>query len=418
MQFKDKATFAVFKHRDYNLFISAKFLITASLYMQAVAIGWQVYALTKDPLALGYSGLAEALPAIAVALFGGHVADRVDRRSILLFTTVSLIVGASLLLLSSLPGVHIPVMALYGIIALTGCARGFYGPANFALMAQIIPRNLYVNSSAWNSTFWHIATVLGSTVGGLVTGFVGLTATYAIVIAQLIAAFALFSGIKKRPVPPAEKAEGMLKSLGVGIGFVLRNKIVLGALLLDMLAVLFGGAVALLPMFADVVLNAGPQGLGVLRAAPGIGAFLMALWLAYKPPVKDAGQRLLLNVAAYSACMIVFALSANFYLSIVILALSGAFDNVSVVIRSTLLQLNTPDEMRGRVSAVNSIFINSSNEIGAFESGVAAKFLGLIPSVVFGGFISIISVLGVGANFKVLRESDLHTETDTETVTK
>lgn len=410
MQFKDKATFSVFKHRDFNLFLSAKFLITSSLYMQAVAIGWQVYYLTKDPLALGYSGLAEALPAISIALFGGYVADRVDRRSILLFTTVSLCIGAILLLLTSLPGVRVPVSVLYGVIALTGFARGFYGPANFALMTQIVPRHLYVNSSTWNSTFWHIATVLGATIGGLITGFVGLTATYSIIIMQLIAAFVLFSAIKKRPVPPAEKVEGMLKSLGVGIGFVAHNKIVLGALLLDMLAVLFGGAVALLPMFADVVLNTGPQGLGILRAAPGIGAFLMALWLAYKPPVKDAGQRLLLNVAAYSVCMVLFALSANFYLSTVILALSGAFDNVSVVIRSTLLQLNTPNEMRGRVSAVNSIFINSSNEIGAFESGLAAKLLGLIPSVVFGGFISIISVLGVGANFKALREADLHTE--------
>ena len=407
MQFKNKDTFAVFKLRDFNFFLAAKFLVTASLYMQAVAIGWQVYYLTKDPLALGYSGLAEALPAIGVALFGGHLADRVDRRSILLFTTITLVVGAAMLLLSSLPGINIPVSALYGVIALTGCARGFYGPANFALMAQIIPRNLYVHSSAWNSTFWHIATVIGATVGGLVTGFIGLTATYAMVIAQLLAAFILFFSIKKRPMPKADKAEGMIKSLGVGIGFVLQNKIVLGALLVDMLAVLFGGAVALLPIFADVVLNTGPQGLGVLRAAPGIGAFLMALWLAYKPPVKYAGQRLLLNVAAYSACMIVFALSVNFYLSIVILALSGAFDNVSVVIRSTLLQLNTPDEMRGRVSAVNAIFINSSNEIGAFESGVAAKFLGLIPSVVFGGFVSILSVIGVGACFKALRDADL-----------
>lgn len=407
MQFSNKATFAVFKHRDFNYFLSAKFLITASLYMQAVAIGWQVYFITKDPLALGYSGLAEALPAIAIALLGGHVADRIDRRSILLYTTSTLAVGAVLLLISSLPGIHIPVGALYGVIALTGLARGFYGPANFALMAQIVPRNLYAHSAAWNSTFWQISTVVGATVGGLITGFAGLTAAYSIIIIQLTAAFILFACIKKRPVPPAEKAEGILNSLGVGIGFVLRNKIVLGALLLDMLAVLFGGAVALLPMFSDIVLNTGAQGLGILRAAPGIGAFLMALWLAYKPPVNDAGQKLLVCVAAYSVCMVLFALSANFYLSVFILALSGAFDNVSVVIRSTLLQLNTPDEMRGRVSAVNSIFINSSNEIGAFESGVAAKLLGLIPSVLFGGFVSILSVIGVGANFKTLRNAEL-----------
>lgn len=405
MNFSDKAAFAVFKHRDYKLFTAAKFLITASLYMQAVAIGWQVYDMTKDPLALGYSGLAEAVPAIAVALIGGHVADRTDRRGIILITTAALVIGAGFLLFSSL--VAMPLMALYGAIALTGFARGFYGPANFALQAQIIPRDLYVSGAAWNSTFWHIATVVGSTLGGLITGFVGLTFTYGLIILQLLAAFVLFWLIARRPRPAAEKKESMAHSLSVGIRFVFNNKIVLGALLLDMLAVLFGGAVALLPMFADAVLDVGAQGLGVLRAAPGIGAFLMALWLAYRPPVKEAGQRLLVNVAAFSVCMILFALSTNFYLSILILALSGAFDNVSVVIRHTLLQLNTPDDMRGRVSSVNSIFINSSNEIGAFESGLAARLLGLIPSVLLGGFISIVSVIAVGTRFKKLRDAEL-----------
>lgn len=407
MQFTNKASFAVFKHRDFNFFISAKSLITSSLYMQAVAIAWQVYDMTKDPLALGYSGLAEAAPAIAIALIGGHVADKVDRRLILLFTTFTLLLGASFLLLSSLPGFNVPVMALYGIIGLTGLARGFYGPANFALMSQLVPRHLYVFASTWNSTFWHLAAVLGATIGGLVTGFAGLTVTYALIIMQLITAWVLFSSIKRRPVPPSEKSEGIIQSLGVGIGFVFNNKIVFGALLVDMLAVLFGGAVALLPMFADVVLNTGPEGLGVLRASQGIGAFLNALWLAYRPPVKDAGQKMLVNVAAYSACMVLFALSTNFWLSVFILALSGAFDNVSVVIRSTLLQLNTPDDMRGRVSAVNSIFINSSNEIGAFESGLAAKLMGLIPSVIFGGFVSMLSVIAVGASNKKLRNAEL-----------
>jgi MFS family permease len=311
-------------------------------------------------------------------------------------------------------GNEIPILAFYVVIFTIGVARGFYGPAQFALMSQLTDRKHYTNAAAWNSTLWQMAAVSGPAIGGLIVGFAGYEITYITIASLLVVALLLFTQIGNHDIAAVDREEGMWESITKGWRFVYKQKMIMGALLLDMLAVLFGGATALLPMFADKILAVGPEGLGFLRAAPGVGAFLIALVLTYRPPAKNAGRILLACVGLYSITMVAFALSVNFYLSLFLLALSGAFDNVSVVIRHTILQLFTPESMRGRVSAVSTMFIGSSNEIGAFESGMAAKLLGLVPSVIFGGLTSLTSVFIVGAQFKSIRTLDLTKDPNAE----
>jgi len=404
--------YAVLRIKDFRMFILARFLLTFGIQMQSVIVGWQVYKITHDPFSLGLIGLAEAIPFLSVALFAGHVADSMNRRRIILVTVIAYLIGAFALLLLSM---HLKIAAwssgvfsIYAIIFATGFARGFFYPAQSAFMAQIVPRELYPNSSTWNSTVWHIAAVSGPAFGGLIYGFVGIEAAYATVIGFVIASFIFFLQMRNRPLPLREIKEGLVESLTTGIRFVFGNQVLLGALALDMFAVLFGGAVAMLPVFAAEVLNEGPQGLGFLRAAPAAGAVLMALILAYRPPLRHAGINLLVAVAGFGFSIILFAISRNFYLSLAMLALSGMFDNVSVIIRSTIIQLYTPDDMRGRVASVNSIFIGSSNEIGSFESGLAAKLLGLVPSVIFGGTMTLIIAAATGRFSPKLRKLNLH----------
>jgi MFS family permease len=265
-------------------------------------------------------------------------------------------------------------------------------------MAQIVPRELYPNSSTWNSTVWHIAAITGPAIGGLLYGFAGMHIAYIFVLVFAVISLSFFLGTRSVPLPVKLKKEGMVQSLTEGVRFVFRQQILLGAMTLDMFGVLFGGAVAMLPVFAAEVLNTGPQGLGVLRAAPAVGAVLMSMILAYHPPLKNTGYKLYAGVAGFGACIILFAISGNFWISLSLLVMSGMFDNISVVIRGTIMQLFTPDPMRGRVAAVNSIFIGSSNELGAFESGLAARIMGLVPSVIFGGGMTLL-VCGVTAWF-------------------
>jgi MFS family permease len=367
--------------------------------------------MTKDPFSLGLIGLSEAIPFLSVALFAGHIADIFNRKkliqlSILLFFICSLILLSFTYNLSN-------VLVLFGttpifiVIAITGLARAVIYPSQIALMSQIVPRELYPNSSTWNSTAWHIAAVTGPAIGGLIYGFFGITSAYLTVAILIIAGLALYFGIKSKAIPPKEKKETLMQSLSTGIRFVFRNQVVLGSLSLDMFAVLFGGALAMLPVFAAEVLHAGPQGLGFLRAAPAAGAVIMSMILAYYPPVKKAGTKLLSCVAGFGVCIILFAISKNFYLSLLLLAMSGIFDNVSYVLRQMIIQLYTPDNMRGRVAAVNSIFVGSSNEIGSFESGLAARIMGLIPSVIFGGSMTLL-ITGVTTKIApALRKMDL-----------
>lgn len=390
-------------------------MFTLAMQVQFVVISWQVYQLTKDYLSLGLLGLAEAIPAVGLALYGGHVADRYDRRKIMIILMTLQVLTSIALLFINFSVEHAPpgsvsALPFYAVMFLIGLLRGFYSPAQFSLMTQVVPREAYANSSAWNSTFWHIAVVAGSAGGGLMLGFLGKDVTYGFVIAALLLALIQVIRISSQPVQHKIKEEGIGESIRKGLRFVFGNQMIFGAMLLDLIAVLFGGATAMLPVFASEVLHVGEKGFGFLRAAPFIGSVLMALYMTKHPPLKNAGKKLFICVSAFSVCMIFFALSESFYLSLFILALSGAFDNVSVVIRSTILQVFTPDDMRGRVSSVSTMFISSSNEIGAFESGFAAKIMGLIPSVVFGGGIALGSVFTCVLALPKLRKLELDKE--------
>jgi len=389
--------YAVLRVRDFRLFLSFRFFATIAFQMQSIIVGWQVYQITKDPLALGLVGLAEALPNIASALFAGNAADKYNRKKIIIWFMLLFVCGTIALFLFTLPSFGIlskvGVFPIYLVVAVSGVARAFLYPAIIAMMAQLVPRRLYTNSSTWNSMIWHIGAITGPAIGGMVYGFFGVRAAYISVLLFLFISFILLMFVKNRTMPPVEKGETLIQRLSGGLKFVFKNQVLLGAMSLDMFGVLFGGAVAMLPVFAAEVLNTGPQGLGFLRAAPMAGAVIMAGILAYRPPMVKAGKFLFVSVAGFGLSIILFALSKNFYLSLALLMMSGMFDNISVVIRATTMQLVTPDEMRGRVASVNSIFIGSSNEIGSFESGLAAKLMGLIPSVILGGGITLLVVL-------------------------
>lgn len=388
--------YAAMRIPDFRRFIAARFCITLAIQIQAVVVGWQVYEITKDPLSLGLIGLAEAIPSIAVSLYAGHVADVMSRKRIILVTVFTLVFcSGSLLTFTTDPGGFIlahGVFPIYTVIFISGIARGFITPAIFSFMPQLVPRDLYQNAISWNSTLWEMASIGGPPLGGLLYGFLGITTAYAVDVVLTCIGLALVASVADRPLPPASDEQGIVDKIKAGLQFVFRSRIILSAITLDLFAVLFGGAVALLPIFADEVLHVGEVGFGVLRSAPGIGALLTALYLTYHPIRRHMGVILLVAVAGFGLCMIGFALSTNFWLSMGVLAISGAFDSVSVIIRGTLLQTLTPENMKGRVSAVNNIFIGSSNEIGAFESGVAARLLGVIPSVVFGGVMTLVVV--------------------------
>jgi MFS family permease len=380
---------------DFRKLLLANGTLTVAREAQIVVVGWQVFALTRDPLTLGLIGLAEALPYIAVALYAGHVADRTERRTVGIAGTFGLILSAiALLLLTVAPHAITAerVWPVYVVIALSATMRSFMRPAVYALSAEVVPRELYPNAVAWRTSSWHLAAVAGPAAGGVLYGIAGPTTAYAAMIVMMILSLAAIVSVSHRTRPAAPVEEIPLgESLRIGIRFVIGEPVLLAAMTLDLFAVLFGGAVALLPAFA-ALLSAGPEGLGLLRAAPAIGSIAMGLWIAHRPPMRRAGVSLFASVAAFGACMILFALSRNFWLSFAVLIASGVFDNVSVVIRSTLLQTRTPEHLLGRVSAVNQIFIGSSNEIGAFESGVAARLLGVVPSVVFGGCMTLLVV--------------------------
>jgi MFS family permease len=390
-----KDNYHVLKIQDFRNFLLGRFFGVVGTQIQAVIVGWQIYELTGDPLSLGLIGLAEVVPATLVSLFAGHLADKISRRSIILNTFLILLACSISLLVLSMNVIEIFASKLYPyyvVISITGVARGFIGASMSSLMAQLVPRELYHSSSAWNSTGWQIASVSGPFLGGFLYNINGPFLAYSLDVALMILAVIFFSFVKPKPIPEKKTTETLLESLSVGFKFVFSNKLVLSALSLDMFAVLFGGAVALLPIFAADILKVGPDGLGILRAAPSVGAAVMALALAHNPPKENAGKSLLFSVAGFGIAIILFGLSTNFYLSLFCLFLSGIFDSVSVVVRSTIIQAFTPDEMRGRVAAVNSIFIGSSNELGAFESGVSARFMGTIPSVIFGGCMTILVV--------------------------
>lgn len=387
------------KYPEYRNYILARLLLTLGTLMQATIVGWQVYDITRDPFSLGLIGLAEAIPSILIALYAGHVTDTRNRKYVLLFSYGLMLFCAVSLLIISTDYIITPkankLIAIYSVIFISGIARGFSMPSAFAFMAQLIPPRTFPNAITWNTSTWQVGAITGPAIGGFVYGFFGISVSYTVVTLLVLAAVILLSLIEKKPVPVITEEQTLSERLSAGIKFVFSNKIILSAVSLDMFAVLFGGATAMLPVYSADILFSGPQGLGMLRAAPSVGAVFMALYMTRRPPLKKTGIKLFFCVLGFGVSIIVFAISKNFYLSLLMLALSGMFDNVSVVIRATTIQLSTPDNMKGRVSSVNSIFIGSSNEIGAFESGLAAKLMGVVPSVVFGGIMTLLVVIAV-----------------------
>lgn len=393
--------YAALRLPDFRRYISARVLLTVATRVQGLVVSWQIFHLTKDPLALGLIGLSEAVPSIVVSLYAGYLADSVRRKNIIVATvTVLLLCAVALAGLASPYGLgllakdSLYTLPLYGVIFVSGLARGFMGPATFSFMPQLLPeRGLLPNAITWSSTSWQTAAVLGPAIGGFLIAKLGVANSYIVSAVLLGLALTQFASIAGRELPPTEGEKLSLKdSVLSGMRFIFSNQLVLAALSLDMFAVLFGGAVALLPVFASDILKVGATGFGQLEAAPAVGSVLMAIYLTYYPMRRYAGRKLLWAVAGFGLATIAFALSTNFFLSLFLLFLTGVFDSVSVIVRSTLIHTYTPEYMKGRVSAVNNIFIGSSNEIGAFESGAAARLLGTVRSVVFGGLMTMLVV--------------------------
>lgn len=400
-----RAPFAALRHRDFRLYQLSRFSAVIGWQVLSVSVGWQVYDITRRPLDLGYVGLAQFLPGFLLALPSGHLADRADRRYVLAVCHVAFLLTALALHTWTLAGIA-SVLPIYGLLVFFGAARGISGPAVQALMPDLVPAEDFPNAVAWTSSIWQIATVVGPAVGGAVYAFGGPANAY--LMSAAVFGVAFVSNLLIRQVPAREKKGSAVtwKSALAGVEYVWRKKVILGAITLDLFAVLLGGATALLPIFARDILHVGPTGLGVLRSAPGAGAALMALFLAYRPIARRAGVTLFLCVGLFGMATIVFGLSRHFAVSLAALVALGAADLVSVFVRHTVVQLATPPEMRGRVSAVNVVFIGASNELGEFESGLTAALLGTVPAVIVGGLGTLL-VVGIFAFlFPELRKID------------
>ena len=392
--------YAALRHPKFSRYIVCLFAFTLGIQIQGTVVGWQIYDLTRDPFALGMIGLAEALPAISMALYAGHVADRHDRRRIAIVALWVLVAcSAALWALAGAGSLGVELLsrtrliAIYSVIVLSGLARAFLQPARQALSAELVPRELFANAITWRSGSWQLAAVIGPAVGGLLYAIGGAPLAYAVDASLMVFAVGVLVSIVHRSPARETTHEGVYASVKGGVTFVFGEPVLLGALTLDLFSVFFGGAVALLPIFAAEILHVGPTGLGVLRASPAIGAVIMSVFVARRRDWDRTGHVLLWSVAGFGVCMVLFGLSTSFYLSVGLLIASGMFDMVSVVIRSTLLQSRTPEALLGRVSSVNQIFIGSSNEIGMFESGLTARWWGTARSVVIGG----VATLGVVA---------------------
>ncbi|MFV5690532.1 MFS transporter [Flavobacterium sp. LT1R49] len=410
--------YAALRYKEFNTFLLLRFAMVFAWSMQFIVIEWQVYSLTKNPLSLGIIGLMEIIPAVAMALFAGHIVDQNEKKGLLFkcilgFSAISF--GLFMLTWPPIVSEYSTKAILYGIyflVFLGGIVRSFLGPTIFSLLSLIVPKKVYPNAATWSSSVWQIGAVLGPAVAGFSITLIGVHWSMCSVFLCSIFSLIALSQIAAKPILNPKIGEPIMESLKEGVKFVFTNKTVLGALSLDMAAVLFGGAVALLPIFAQDILKVGPEGFGVLRAAPAVGSFLTLIISAYVPMNKNAGIKLLSAIFAFGICIIVFGLSTIFWLSVLALFFSGAVDGISVVIRQTIMQLKTPDHMRGRVSAVNSIFVGSSNELGAFESGLTAKLMGTVTSVVFGGSMTLLIVLGTGIFSPAFRKLDLQKDID------
>jgi len=421
--------------------------ITFGFLIQYVVAGWEIYNITKDPLSLGLIGLAEAVPAISIALYAGHLADIGNKRNIMIAAMIGMFLSSLALTIFTsqymreLNSDTVTVNLMYLCIFTTGLARGFYGPTANAFIAQIVhpgtgsniskdsQKNIVdpnildnideeelrdgeskkikdvmlIKASTMSSTVWQMSAIIGPALGGFIYAGFGMTFSMCTILVCILIGTIMMSFIKSKPIVQKNNTEPIYGRLKEGVRFVFQNKIILSALSLDMFSVLFGGAVAMLPVFADTILDCGPQGLGILRAMPSLGAVVTMTYITLNKMPGKVGITLLYAVGGFGITIILFGISTSFYLSLFLLFLNGAFDSISVIIRGNIIQILTPDSMRGRVSAVNTMFIGSSNELGAFESGVAARLLGLVPSVVFGGSVTLLVVGFTAIKSKALK---------------
>jgi MFS family permease len=405
--------YAALRIREFNIFLFVRFLLVFGWSMQFIVIEWQVYSITKDPLSLGIIGLMEIIPAFSMALFAGHIVDQKEKRNLLALCTAAFsLISLGLFLLTSDEVVNgwstnSVLYCIYGLVFFGGFLRSFFGPTIFSLVALLVPKKIYHNAATWSTSTWKTASVSGALCGGFFISWIDVDNTLLLVFILVILSLIFTFLIKKKPILNKKIGEPITESLKAGVKFVFSNKAVLGALTLDMIAVLFGGTVAILSVFAQDILEVGPEGFGLLNASISIGSIVTMLLTTYIPINKNTGKKMLISVFIFGLSIIAFGLSSIFWVSLLALFVSGAADGISMVIRQTILQLKTPDEMRGRVSSVNSMFVGSSNELGAFESGLAAKILGPVAAVVFGGTMTIITVATTAVVSPTIRNLDL-----------
>lgn len=387
------------QHQEFRYFIVARFFLIMALRMLGTVAAYKLFKLTQSSFSIGLAGLSEFVPVFLLALYAGHVIDKSDKRTLLLkgILTYSLCVIALIVITSpwfeSNVKTRSPQLFFYGVIFCTGAIRAFAGPTTNAILAQLVPRNILHFAANISSSTWLAASITGHASAGFFIAWFGVHTTFYIILGYVFIAATLVSLIKRKPVAITQKDIKAWDSVKEGLQFVFNNKIMLGAISLDLFAVLFGGAVALVPEFADKILQVGPIGFGWLNAAMDIGSVIMIVALTIKPMKKKQGYRLMYAVAGFGICIIVFGLSTWYWLSFLALVIAGMLDGISVIVRGTILQLTTPDDKRGRVSSVNSMFINSSNELGQFESGFMARAMGTVPSVVFGGCMTLLVVI-------------------------
>ncbi|HPW97666.1 MAG TPA: MFS transporter [Flavobacterium sp.] len=403
---------------EFKFFLAMRFAMVFAWSMQFVIIEWEVYKLTKDPLSLGIIGLMEIIPAIGMALFAGHIVDQNEKKNLLVKCILGFSVISFGLFLITVPSItkdlslQTTLYVIYGLVFFGGLVRSFIGPTIFSLLSLIVPKKTYPNAATWSSSTWQMGSMFGPAIAGFSISLFGVHWSMCLVFACSLFALLFLSKIEKKPILNPKIGEPIFQSLAEGVKFVFKNKTILGAISLDMIAVLFGGAMALLPIFAQDILKVGSEGFGILRAAPAVGSVITMVLSAYITLNRKAGMKLLTAIFMFGVCIIIFGLSTIFWVSVLAMFFSGIFDGVSVVIRNTILQLHTPDNMRGRVASVNSIFVGSSNELGAFESGVTAKLMGTVTAVVFGGTMTLITVVFTGIALPSFRKLDLQKDVE------
>ncbi len=404
--------FLAVRYPEFRYYLISNFLLTLAQLIQEVLVGYELYRITGDPLAIGFIGLSEAVPFILLSLFGGHFADKFSKKKIMLWSLMFVFIASTSLYLLSFrllasSNPESLQYVIWGVAFFIGICRAFFGPASTSLRAFLIPRSAYPNSAAWSSSSWQAGTIIGPAASGFIYALFGFSNALLFVMGLIVIAIFFVMKIKDRKIEDTGKA-AMLQLIKEGFAYTYKTKIIFYSISLDMFSVMFGGVVAILPVFAKDILHVGPEELGLLRAAPSVGAVLVLIFLTKYPPVKHAWRTLLLTVTGFGIATLVFAVSKNYVLSAAALFFTGAFDSISVVIRTTILQLFVPDNMRGRVNAINGIFLSTSNEVGAFESGLAAKLLGAVPSVVFGGVMTLIVTFYIFIKSKELLKLNLN----------